>query len=209
MAQATTRDDDFIANVQAAHTAERERELTDPAQPYMRNAHLLPPRDEYESVDEYVRLLERFARVPATEASFYRFLPTIAQRRANAAVLAQWHAAQQTARGPRDKRKRAQGFLIWRCFTGDWIGVDKAPALAKLSEGNRDTQTNAALRYLAPLVNDGSLSHGELADAIIGASQRNGHIPDNKSRAQVEADIDRAIGMFTEPFDWGRPDDDR
>jgi AAA domain len=58
------------------------------------------------------------------------------------------------------------------------------------------------LRYLAPLVNDGDLSESALRTSIIDVSERTRHIPDNKSRKQVDADIDRALSKYTEPFDW-------
>jgi hypothetical protein len=47
-----------------------------------------------------------------------------------------------------------------------------------------------------------------LADAVIDASHRTGHIPSNKSTQQVERDIERAVSKFTEAFPWGRLDND-
>ena len=194
--------DDFIDNVRRLDAARRERELLHRSQPYMRHAHLLPPREEFSSLDWYVKVLKLFERV--TQVSFYRFLPTLAQRRINAQWLMEWEASQRRTRGKQSddqKRKRALGLLDWRCFTG-------TRALAALPEGLRDHETNAALRYLAPLVNEGCLTREELTDAIIDGSQRNGHIPNNKHRRQVEADIDRAISKFAKPFDWDRLNND-
>ena len=122
-------------------------------------------------------------------------------------MLSQWEASRRRGRGSpddADKRKRALGLLNWRCF----VGGSRTQALAQVGVGTPDVETNAALRYLAPLVNEGDLTREELADAIVDASQRNRLIPDNKGRWQVEADIDRALSKFGEPFDWDRLDND-
>jgi hypothetical protein len=197
---------DFVDQVLALRESDRIAELLDRSNDYMRNAHLLPARDEFETVDEYVRLLQRFQRAPATQVSFYRFLPTPNQRRANADVLARWEAAQRKPRsGDDDRRKRALGLLHTWCFVHRSRG---RPALGNVQEGERDAETRDAMRYLAPLVNEGHLTSAELHNAIIDASERNGHIPGNKSRSFVERQIDAAIAKFTEPFSWGRLDKD-
>jgi hypothetical protein len=201
---------DFVDQLLAIKESQRRRELLDVSHSYMRNAGLVPPLDEFGTVDEYVRLLGQFERAPATQISFYRFLPTMAQRRANADVLTRWAAAQRKPKSSDgDRRKRALGLLDWRIYTGNGIGYYRAPALAKVQEGERDVQTRDAMRYLAPLVNEGYLSRAELHNAIIEASEINKHIPLNKSRSVVERQIDDAITKFTEPFGWERLDDVR
>jgi putative transposase len=81
------------------------------------------------SVDEYVRLLKRFERVPAAQVSFYRISPTMAQRRANANVLTRWEAAQRKPKpGDGDKRKRALGLLKWWCVHRPKGGIPLAYA---------------------------------------------------------------------------------
>lgn len=200
----TPTSDDFVENVFRLYEAKRERELLDRRQPYMRNAHLLPPRDEFASLDWYVHVLKLFEQANTELGGIYRFLPTLAQRRSNGEKLMDWEASQRRTRvEPSDdeKHKRAVGLLDWRCFTG------KSP-LATQPKGGRDDETNKALRYLAPLVNEGSLTRDELTRAVIDASRRNGHIPNNKHPRQVESDIDRAISKFTEPFNWDRLDND-
>ena len=196
---------DFIDSIDYDNEIERIRILLDRSHSYMRNAHLLPPPDEFGSADEYVHVLERFERAPATQVSFYRFNPTTEQLRANAAVLSRWHAAQHRPRSGSDRQKRAAGLLDWRCFTANTM---KTTALARIRIGEREEQTRNALRYLAPLVNEGHLTRDQLADAIIDASWRNGHLPDNRTLGVLEDDIDRAISKYAEPFDWDRLDDD-
>jgi hypothetical protein len=202
---------DFVDQLLALKESDRAAELLDASHSYMRHAHLLPPRQEFATVDEYVRLLKRFERAPATQVSFYRFLPTMAQRRANADVLARWEASQRRPRGrpnDDDRRKRALGLLDWRIYSGNGIGYYRAPALWNVSEGERDVQARDAMRYLAPLVGEGHLTRAELHNAIIEACEHNKHIPDNKSRRFVERQIDDAITKFTEPFAWERLDND-
>lgn len=140
-------------------------------------------------------------------------------RQHNVAARKQWEAAQEVRRresaqiregmSVTQRGKRALGLLEWRCFTGTLH--DGTPALARLARDSsmRDDQTNCALRYLAPLVNDGDLTREELRRAILDASERNGHLGDNKSQTQIDRDIDRAISKFTEPFDWTRLDQDK
>jgi hypothetical protein len=188
---------DFVDQVLALRESERRRELLDVSH----TARLLPPLDEYNSINEYVRALELF-KTARGRVGFYRFNPTMAQRRANADALTRWVAAQRRPRpGDDDRRKRALGLLNWRIYTG-------RNALTKTPQGGRDDETNSALRYLAPLVNENWLTRDELADAIIDASHRTGHIPSNKSTQQVERDIERAVSKFTEAFPWGRLDND-
>lgn len=137
-----------------------------------------------------------------------------AMERHNRETFAAWKAARDAkwANRPRREvdadttRKRALGLVDWWCFTGD---PRKGAPLARMLPGGRDELAKDLLRALAPLVNDGTLSRSELADAVIEASQRCGHIPGNKTVAEVERDVDRAIGKFTEPFDWDAqfPDD--
>jgi hypothetical protein len=69
-------------------------------------------------------------------------------------------------------------------------------------------QARDAMRYLAPLVNEGHLTRAELHNAIIDACGHNKHIPENKSRSFVERQIDDAIAKYTEPFPWERLADD-
>jgi hypothetical protein len=196
---------DFVDQVRADKESERIAELLG-SSCYMRGADLLlPPRHEYSSGGEYIRLLERFKRAPAARISFYRFLPTLAQRRANVDALTRWEASQGRPRpGDDDRRKRALGLVEWWCFHRPKGGTP----LAKTPQGGRDDETNKALRALAPLVNEGCLTRADLAAAIIEASHCNGHIPENKSRGAVEYDIDRAIAKFTEAFPWERLDND-
>jgi hypothetical protein len=163
MAQATTRDDDFIDICKRHKEAEREAELTDPAQPYMRNAHLLPPRDEHESVDEYVRLLERFARVPATEVSFFRFNPTLAQRRANANALAEWQAALR-------KSRRTAGSATLAAYVQATLdGCAEDIAAAPIGAGNHEINRKAY--KLGAYVNVGLLTRDGAIDALLAATR--------------------------------------
>jgi hypothetical protein len=190
-----------VDRLKADDEAQRERELTSPTQTYMRNAHLLPPREEYATVDWYVTVLTLFQRAPAN-LKIYRFSPTRAQRRISLDELLEWEAAQRSSRGnpsADDRRKRALGLLHSWCFVRRSRG--RAPLADIPPDTERDEATKDALRYRAPLVNDGSLSRDDLACNIIDASESNGHIPGNKSLAQVEADIDRAISKYTEAFD--------
>jgi hypothetical protein len=199
---------DFVDQLLAIKESQRRRELLDVSH----TARLLPPLDEYNSINEYERTLELFKTASATtQVSFYRFNPTMAQRRANADVLARWEVSRRRPRGKPsddDRRKRALGLLDWRVYSGNGIGYYRAPALAKVQEGERDVQTRDAMRYLAPLVNEGHLTRAELHNAIIEASEINEHIPLNKSRSVVERQIDDAITKFTEPFGWERLDAD-
>jgi hypothetical protein len=205
--------EDFPDRIHYDNEIVRIRALLDRSHSYMRNAHLLPPRDEFVSVDWYVQVLRMFERAPAAKLKIYRFLPTPEQRRANGEELMEWDAAQRRSRSlPTDdgRSKRALGLLDWRCFTAEGIRKrdgSRVPALAKVPEGIRDVETRDAMRYLAPLVNDGHLTRGELHDAIIDASLQNRHIPDNKSQRFVERQIDHAITKFS-TFDWDRLDDD-
>lgn len=203
--------DDFPTMCQKLTERERQRNLLDKSHDYMRNADLLPPCDEFADVDCYVAVLRLFARAP-TSLQIYRFLPTLAQRRLNAETLMRWQASKPRGRpSDSDYRKRALGLLRWRCFDADSIRKRDGhcvPALAKLAPNTvRDVETRDAMRFLAPLVNDGHLTRGELCDAIIEASLINGHIPDNKSQRFVARQIDDAIAKFSEPFDWSRLDD--
>jgi hypothetical protein len=191
--------DDEEAQIKAQ---QRERELLDRSNTYMRSAHLMPPRDEFSDVHSYVRLLKQCERAPATEVIFYRFNPTLAQRRANASVLKEWLAA-QNKRGRGNRHSRAMGLVHNWCFVARSRG--RVP-LASVPCGERDDTTIRVIRYLAPLVNDGSITRDQLVDAIIEASIRNGHIPGNKNQWFVERQIDDAIAKFTEPFDWDRLD---
>lgn len=183
------------------------RKGLDPSHSYMRNVDLVPPPEEFETGREYIKVLRLFERAPASEVAFYRFNPTLQQRRLNAKVLAEWASVRKKPRSADDdkrKRKRALGLLNWRCFTGTNIGWQRAPALALLDPDChiRDVQTRDAMRFLAPYVNEGWLTGDEMRDAIVDASYRNKHIPENKSRAFVEHQVDTAINRFTEPVDW-------
>ena len=206
--------EDFIDRIDYGNEIERIRILLDRSHTHMHNAHLLPPPEKFASVDWYVQVLNLFERAPAAKLKIYRFLPTLEQRHANGEELMEWNAAQRRSRrSPTDddRAKRALGLLDWRCFTAEGIRKrdgSRVPALAKVSEGIRDVETRDAMRYLAPLVNDGHLTCGELHDAIIDASLQNRHIPDNKSQRFVERQIDDAITKFSGPFDWDRLDDD-
>jgi hypothetical protein len=176
----------------------RTLEMLAPDHSYMRHAHLLPPLEYFETVDWYVQVLKLFEKAIRRTEGFYQFNPTPRQLVLNGKRLMKWEASQRKPRsGDDDRRKRALGLLDWRCR-----------ALAEVGEGSRDDQTNAALRYLSPLVNEGWLTRADLADAIIDASHRNGHIPGNKSCRAVEYDIDRALTKFSEPFGWERLDND-
>lgn len=196
---------DFIERLDELDAEKQEREQLDPKHSYMRGAHLLPPRDEYPDLDRYVNTLKQLERAPATQLILYRFFPTLRQRHANAEALRKWVTAQRESRGPTDRHKRALGLVHKWCFVARSRG--RLP-LASIPPNTRDTEIIEAMRYLAPLVNDGSITRDELVGPIIEASKRCRHIPDNKSAAFVTRQIDDAIAKFVEPFDWDRLDDD-
>jgi hypothetical protein len=202
---------DFVDQLLAIKESQRRRELLDVSHDYMRNAHLLPPYQEFDTVDRYVYVLKRFEQAIRHADGFYQFNPTTAQLWLNGKRLLEWEASQRRPRGrpnDDDRRKRALGLLNWRIYTGRNIGKHYAPALWNVSEGERDVQARDAMRYLAPLVNDGSLTRDELHNAIIDACGHNKHIPENKSRSFVERQIDDAIAKYTEAFPWERLADD-
>jgi hypothetical protein len=189
----------------------RTRTLLDPLNGYMRDAHLLPPLERFKSVDRYVHVLKLFQKVVRARrvtGGFHLYAPTEEEKISNGRRLMTLQAEQRKPRpGDDDKRKRALGLLDWRIFSGHSIGEFYAPALAHVGEsecGGRDVQTRNAMRFLAPLVSEGHLTRAELVDAIVEASEKNEHIPKNKSRSFVERQIDDAITKFSHPFDWGR-----
>ncbi|OMC44099.1 hypothetical protein A5745_16825 [Mycobacterium sp. IS-2888] len=75
----------------------------------MRNAHLLPPRDKYATLDWYFAVLKLFDRAPDTLPMF-RFNPTLAQRRRNLDTLLTWEATERHSHGA-DIDKRLAGWL--------------------------------------------------------------------------------------------------
>ncbi|BBX91361.1 hypothetical protein H5U98_08885 [Mycolicibacterium boenickei] len=105
-----------------------------------------------------------------------------------------------------EKRARATGMLKW---TEGYLG-----RLTDL----RDDETNTQLFKLAVFHNDGLLSEQEIADAVLRASTRNGHLKQrgqprtgpghgNKTRAQISADVRRAISKARQQgqhVDWDR-----
>lgn len=172
---------------------------------------VLPGCEDWEDEYEWQR-----AAYDGAELYLAPDIPEIRKR--NIAARQTWKSHQEARRresarirasmSPGSRAKRALGLVEWRCSTGP--SCNGVPPLALLGRDShmRDDQTNRALRYLAPLVNDGDIDREDLRDAILDASRRNGHLPDNKSETQIERDIDRAISKFTEPFDWTRLDQD-
>lgn len=89
--------DELVAKIEACQQAARENELTAPSQPYMRHAHLLPPRHEFDTLDAYVRVLKMLQRClanPANTPRFAMFAPDADARVANAEALMRWRADQ-------------------------------------------------------------------------------------------------------------------
>ena len=117
--------DDFIDNVRRLNAAIREYALLHRNQPYMRNAHLLPPSEEFSSVDSYVKVLKLFERAPVTEVYFYRFLPTLAQRRANAEVSA--NGKRPNAVAGAHPMTPTNANARWACCTGAALSAVHAP----------------------------------------------------------------------------------
>ena len=66
-------------------------------------------------------------------------------------------------------------------------------------KGGRDTLAYGYARYLGRYVNGGYVSREEVTDAILAASEINGHMhgrpgmENNKTRAQIVADVARAL----------------
>jgi hypothetical protein len=157
-------DEATVALIEAAQAAERERQQLDPSQPYMRNAHLLPPREEFSDVDRYVRVLKLFEQAPATQVIFYRFRPTLAQRRANANVLAQWEAAQGKTR-----TSHHDSSYIQTAFD------DEIEAVRTAVDGDLNTTLNTAGYNLGQLVGAGALDYDTVERELTDAALANGY----------------------------------
>jgi hypothetical protein len=69
-------------------------------------------------------------------------------------------------------------------------------------KGTRDGDTKTAIWYLAGFYNDDYLTEAQIIDEIVDCSRNNGHIPDNKSVAQVEDDVRRGLKKSTHGFKW-------
>jgi hypothetical protein len=83
-------DFDFIDRIKYEDEVNEMHAALDPRiHAYMRNAHLLPAREEFATWRWYVRVLKLFERAP-TKLPMHRFLPTIEQRWANAETLMNW-----------------------------------------------------------------------------------------------------------------------
>lgn len=121
----------------AEFEAERERWTLHPAQSYMRNARLLPPRNEFETLDWYVAVLKLLDRAPATLPMF-RFSPTLTQRRRNLDTLLTWEAAERHSRGA-DIDKRLAGWLdnTFRNVVNDVANAPKGTRNSRLCWGAR------------------------------------------------------------------------
>lgn len=124
-----------------------ECKLLSPHHGYMRNAHLLPPRDEFETLGWYVAVLKLFERAPAS-LPMYRFMPTLAQRRHNAETLMKWEAQQRhshaSVRGDTGTDRRLTGWLE-NAFLNVIEDVRATPG------GERNTRLHWAARRLAEL----------------------------------------------------------
>lgn len=81
-----------------------------------------------------------------------------------------------------EKRRRSVGILRW--------AEDK---LAAAVNGERDERTKDVIYFLGKFVNDGHLTPNEVRQAILSASESNGHRGGNKSVQQIERDIDRGL----------------
>ncbi|OFB43307.1 hypothetical protein BA059_03735 [Mycolicibacterium sp. (ex Dasyatis americana)] len=65
--------------------------------------------------------------------------------------------------------------------------------LAAAVNGERDERTKDVIYFLGKFVNDGHLTPNEVRQAILSASESNGHRGGNKSVQQIERDIDRGL----------------
>jgi hypothetical protein len=146
-----------LADQAAQRVREYERELLDPANHYMRHAHLLPPRGEFETLSWYVAVLKLFDRAPAS-LSMFRFNPTLAQRRSNAETLMTWEATQRHARGAASMDKRLAGWL-------DNAFHNVVNDVANTLPGNRNGRLRWGARRLAELGFDKDDSMAALEDA--------------------------------------------
>jgi hypothetical protein len=69
---------------------------------------------------------------------------------------------------------------------------------------NRDDATNAAIWYLAGLVNVGALTRDEVCDAIVASAYANGLDRDRRNGGigKIQANVDRGLDKATHEFDW-------
>jgi hypothetical protein len=153
--------DEKVEALNAWRYAKHVRKLTDRSQPYMRNAHLLPPLDEFSDVDWYVAVLKLFDRAPAT-LPMYRFNPTPAQRLHNDRLLMKWEEQERlsraAARGNVGTDRRLEGWLesTFRNVVND---------VASQPHGSRNTRLRWAARRLAELGFDETRCKQALMDA--------------------------------------------
>ncbi|MDM4138570.1 MULTISPECIES: AAA family ATPase [Mycobacterium] len=120
----------------------------------------------------------------------------------NVGALKAWHKERKAKRvnivaEPNDnlKRKYAVGAL-------NRIADD----LSRTTMGTRDDATNTAIWRLGGFVNDGLLNRDEVEQAIIGASNTNGHAGGNKTLSQIVRDVHRGLDKATHHVDWSEVD---
>jgi hypothetical protein len=181
-------DFDFVAEIQAMKAAEREAELTDPAQPHVAHAHLLPPRPDFDTLDWYMRVLHMFERCWADKANRDMFAtsdPDSGERRANAKRLMQWSDTQRDSRDTDGDHAYALSALR-----------READQLARTSSG-RNPKTNSVAYSMGAFVNMGWLTRGEVADELLHAGRAasplgNHPFPDWEIRKAMRSGLDDA-----------------
>lgn len=111
---------------------------------------------------------------------------------------AAWEAKPRNDSPKGDERDRALGILQW--------AEDR---LSGKTEGERDDKTKDCIYFLGKFVNDGHLTRAEVSDAVLRASMRNKHYPENKSINQIESDVDRGLAVVRTDgvhVDWDQMD---
>jgi hypothetical protein len=137
---------------------------------YMRNAHLLPPREEFDSEAEYVRLLKFFETTPTTTVGFYRFQPTPEQRRMNARLLVSMAPRRTTYTTNGDGSGAVKSLLA------------RAEFVAETGNGNRNRALNWAAYRSREDVAAGRITKTQVVQELYQASRANGHLEDDKER---------------------------
>ncbi|WP_156747277.1 AAA family ATPase, partial [Mycobacterium sp. E2462] len=170
----------------------------------------LPPLD-YGGDDfiDYLRRSDATAQAIASGVKFEFTPDTPEVRRRNARRLANWQdirtplprsrSRRRAAAYPLDKKKRVGLRVLDRVET----------ALAGIPEGARDDKTRDAIYDLGKFVNEGVLDPADVETAVISASRKTGHIPQNKTERQVKADIQRGLKKAASDglhVDWDRFD---
>ena len=149
---------DVVDQLLAYNEAERVRALLDRSHSYMRHSGLLPPREEFETVDWYITVLKMLEKALRSVERFYQFLPTPAQRSLNLDHLMEWDAAQRESR-----RKRGGGKLL-----DAWLDRAFHQVIADVratQPGNRNGRLFWGARRLAELGFDEHDSKRELEHA--------------------------------------------